>query len=169
MSNLEIALALAPDDPSRQPLLAQMHERLGAADARLGKRAQADKHFGEALRLRTELQQTDAANLSRQAAFALALARAGKCADAAHAARRLRPRVGQSTELLLQLARAWAVCAAVDEDKTKHRHLALEVLRAAAKDGYQDFQVLATDPSFESLRALASFQSLLNEVKARTR
>ncbi|HZT81702.1 MAG TPA: serine/threonine-protein kinase, partial [Gemmataceae bacterium] len=168
LSYLQPVVDANPDDLSQQPLLALSHERLATVSARLGKRPEADKHAQEALKLRTELLQAAPANLPRQADYVLALARAGKYADAAAAAAKVRPKVSQSADLLLQVARCYATCAAAGTpQKADYVKQALETLRAATDKDYQDAVALQTDPDLEAVRGEAEFRALVEKVKAR--
>jgi hypothetical protein len=164
---MKAVLAHDPDDASQLPLLALAHERLAALAARRDKAAEARKHWGEALALRKELARADPANRAWQAAYALALARAGKHAEAAKRADGLRRGVARSPELLLQLARCYAVCAAADgPEKQGYTDRAVAAVRSATADGYKDAS-LATDPDLAALRTNAIFQALLTAVQKR--
>lgn len=168
LSYLQPVVDANPDDLSQQPLLALSHERLATVSARLGKRPEADKHAQEALKLRTELLQAAPANLPRQADYVLALARAGKYADAAAAAAKVRPKVSQSADLLLQVARCYATCAAAGTpQKADYVKQSLETLRAATDKDYHDAVALQTDPDLEAVRGEAEFRALVEKVKAR--
>jgi len=168
LRRLQVVVAKNPDDIAKQSLLALAHERLGALEAGLKKGAAADNHYQDALRLRTELLQIETTDLARQAAFLLALARAGKPADAAALAGKLRPKVAKSTELLLQIARCFAVCATADTpQRAKYEEAALDALRAGTQADYQDAVVLRTDADLTALRGRPVFEKLVAEVKAR--
>jgi len=168
LKNLEAALALRPDELSPQRLLARTHERLGSVSAVLGKAPQAEQHYREALKRYTELVAVETDSPARQVDRLLALARAGQCADAAAGAAKLRPKVAQSTQLQLQLARCWAVCAARDPaQKAQHAERALQTLRAATGDDYKDVLLLQNDPDLLVLRADPGFQGVIAAVKSR--
>jgi serine/threonine-protein kinase len=168
LENLQKALDQNPDNLARQTLLARTHERLAAAAARLGNKLEAAKHFQEALQLRFDLYQIDSNSLARKAALVLALARAGKTPEAAQHAQALGPKVDNSTELTLQIARAWSVCAAGDaREKAKYLANGLATLEVATKTDYKNAVVLQTDPDLEALRAAPEFQNVLAQVKAR--
>jgi eukaryotic-like serine/threonine-protein kinase len=168
LRNLELVIAHDPDDPSQLALLALTHERLGTVSARLGRSAEAEKHYQEALQSRSEWLQIEPSNVPRQTAYLLALARSGKPVEAAQEAMKLRPRVAHSTELLLQLARCFAMCAAQDAaQKQQHVERALDALRAALGDDYRDHIALQTDPCLEPLHPEKEFQQLIAQVKAR--
>jgi tetratricopeptide (TPR) repeat protein len=167
LQNLQLVLTAKPDDLSQQPLLALTHERLGAIQKLLGKAAEAEKHYQEALRLRTELLHIEQNNPARQMAHALALAHAGKHSDAAAEAARVQPKVTHSTQLLLQAAYCWAVCAAGENPpKRPFAEKAVEALRAATAEDYQDAVALETDPDLVSLHTDAAFQAVIARVKS---
>src|SRR5262249_42523839 len=166
LANFDIVFQKNPDNLVRQPFLAQAHERLGAVYGVLKKKAESEKHYKEALQLRFELYQVEPASLSRQAALVLAFAHAGKLKEATDNAARIGPRMTQSTELQLQLARCWAVCAAQETDKgSKSLDQAMAMLRAATKDGYQNAVLLQTDPDLEILRGQPAFKTILEQIK----
>src|SRR5262249_43830647 len=107
-------------------------------------------------------------NLPWQAARLLALARCGRRAEASAGAAKLRPRAAGRPELLLQLARCWAVCSAPDgPDQASDRKQALEALEAATEKDYRAPVYLETDPELGLLRGEASYQAALARVKAR--
>jgi tetratricopeptide (TPR) repeat protein len=165
---LRQAMAGNPDDISRQPLLALTHERLGLAADRLKKQAEAKKHHKEAQQLRLELWQVDPGNLSRQTALVVGLARAGDHGQAVRLATTIWPRMKQSTELMLRLARVYAICAALNPaGKAKLVTQALEALAAATRDDYRDHVALATDPDLEVLRSESAFAALLTRIRGK--
>jgi serine/threonine-protein kinase len=166
LRSLELVLPLKRDDLSPQRLLARTHERLAAVAIHQGMRAEADKHYQTALGLRAELLQVETNSPARQANYLLALARAGKHADAAAGASKLRPRLTQSTQLLLQLARCWAHCATASQ-KDHCAAQALEALRTATNDDYKDAVVLETDVDLQALRDVPDLQALIARIKSR--
>jgi serine/threonine-protein kinase len=166
--NLQVVLKAMPDDLSQQPLLALTTERLARVAALQGNAAEAGKLYGDALKLREELLRLETNNLARKAAYLLALARAGQSTTAAGFAPKLRPKLSQSTELLLQLARCWAVCAGKDAaNKAAFTANALEALEAATKADYKDAHVLETDPDLVALRTEPRFKAVIERVKTR--
>jgi tetratricopeptide (TPR) repeat protein len=169
MKNLESAIAANPDDSSKDSLLAQMHERLGISCRLRNQTGDAARHEQQALGLRADLVQLDRENVTRQVAYTVALARSGKFADADRQAVKLQPQVKHSSELLLQLARAWAQCANQNEkNRSQYSAKALAALREAIRDDFQDFVVLQTDFDLKVLSEDADFQNILAQVKART-
>jgi len=88
--------------------------------------------------------------------------------DAAKGAASVQPQVGQSTPLLLQMARSFALCVAGDTaQKRQYTDQALEALRAATREDYKDAVALQTDPDLASIRQEAAFQSVIDKVKSR--
>jgi tetratricopeptide (TPR) repeat protein len=165
--NLQLVIDHNPDDLSPRLALSLTHQRLGAISAADHKTADAEKHYEKALKLETALLQLEPANVTRQAARVLALARAGKHAEATAEAAKVQPRVARSPELLLQMARCYATCAADKSRKADCVKRALDALRAATAKEYRDAVALQTDPDLQSLRGEAAFQKILEEVKAR--
>jgi tetratricopeptide (TPR) repeat protein len=161
--NLKLVMDHDPDDPSRLPLLALLHERLGADAQRRGQQSDAHKHYQEALSIRQEFTRLEPENRVPQAAYLLALARCGKHAEAARGADALRPQAGNSTELLLQLARCYAVCASQASERQGPLSKALEALRVLAALDYRDPVLVRTDPDLAALRTEPAFLSLLDK------
>jgi eukaryotic-like serine/threonine-protein kinase len=156
--NLKLFMENDPNDPSPLPMLALLHERLGADAQRRGQQPEARKYYQEALNIRQEFTRLEPENRVCQAAFLLALARCGKHVEAARGADVLRPQAANSAELLLQLARCYAVCASQDSLSK-----ALETLRELRALDYRDPVVVRTDPDLAALRTEAAFLSLLDK------
>jgi tetratricopeptide (TPR) repeat protein len=168
MKHVQLVLDHQPDDLPPQQALALAHARLGVGSARGDKPAEAEKHFREALKLETALLNVEPANVSRQAARVLALARAGKTAEAAAEAAQVQARVAKSPELLLQVARCYATCAAADApNRAEHVKRALAALQAATEKDYKDPAWLETDPDLQPLRGEAAFKAVVAKVKGR--
>jgi serine/threonine-protein kinase len=157
------------DNLSQHPLLAQCHERLGTVYARQGKKAESAKHYQEALKLRQDLLQIETNVLSRQAAYLVALAHAGKHAEASGWVQKIGSRMVHSTELQMQMARCLAICAAHDGgEKSKHVPAAVKYVQDATRaKAYKNVVLLETDPDLESLRPVAEFQAVVAQVKVR--
>ena len=97
-----------------------------------------------------------------------ALAHAGKQADAAAGAAKLQARVSGRTQLLLQLARCYAVCAATEGPRKRaYLEQALAALKSATRDDYRDAVALQTDPDLASLRSELGFEEVITAVKGR--
>jgi tetratricopeptide (TPR) repeat protein len=170
LNNLEAVFKKNPENLQRQPLLAQTHERLGAAYAVLKQKPEAGKHYKDAMQLRVELFEIERTSLAKQAALVLAFARAGKIAEATGNATAISPRMKDSTELQLQLARCWTACAVANADKkAEYTDRAIAALRLAVQDTYKADFILQTDVDLMPLRSNPAFQQILKEVKARQR
>ncbi len=68
--------------------------------------------------------------------------------------------------LLLQTARAYAVCAAKAADAQERRHyteLAIGAVRTATGDDFQDLMAIKTDPDLVLLRDEPAWQSQFQE------
>jgi serine/threonine-protein kinase len=157
-----------PDDVSQQPRLAQLHERLASLAARRGDRAEAQRRYQLALQVREDLLQIGPKNGAWQASHALTLARCGKHAEAAAAAEKLRQSAAGGTELLLQVARCYAVCAALDTpQQPSYRAKALEALQAATQKDYRDATALVTDGELAPLRKEPAYLAIVGRAKVR--
>jgi serine/threonine-protein kinase len=167
LKNLRLVIDRYADDMARQDQLALARERLGSAVARLNRPDDARKHFAEALKLREEMRKLEPKNVTWQAAYALALARAGKATEAAAEAAEVQPRAAKSPELLMQVARCHAACAAADTpQKADFVKKALEALRAATGKDYQDAVALRTDPDLDALRTEPGFRAVFEKARA---
>jgi serine/threonine protein kinase len=163
-----------PDDLGYQPQLALAHERLGIVSLALKKSAEARKHYEDAFKLREELllidqgDQRRKTNPAAKAGYVLAKARKGDHAAGAAGADRVRTLVGKHTELLLQIVRTYAVCAAANTpQKADLVKRALDTLQEATRQEYRDAFVLENDPELEVLRGEPAFKSILEKVKSR--
>ena len=157
-----------PDDVSFQPFLALAHEQLAIASTLLKKPVEAKKNHDKAIAIRKTLWEVEPSNLSRQAGYVLALARTRDFATAARLANTIRPRMAKSPEFTLQLARAFALCAAgVPDDRKKLVEQAITTLVAATSDDYRDAFTLESDPELATLRDEPAFKDLIAKIKAR--
>jgi serine/threonine-protein kinase len=128
----------------------------------------ADGLYQEALRLRSQLVQTDPKNAQYRAELPVTLARCGKRAEALEKAAALRREAAGKSAILLPAARAFAVCAAGtgdDAEKKRCAAQAVEALRVAAEKGYSDVAILETDPDLEPIRKEKAFQDWLRDFK----
>jgi serine/threonine-protein kinase len=161
--NLMAVLNHDPEDMSRQPMVARTHERVAALALEQNKPEEAAKRFQEALKIWDELKRLEPTNMSWQAAHAVALARAGKFAEAAKAADEVSRRCPNAPELLLQTARSHAIRAAAvgDAEKDKAVERALACLQQAVDAGWKDARLLESDPELASIRAHRDYAALL--------
>ena len=172
LSHLQAGFKVNPDDMDHLSDLALTHERLGLVATKAGAAVEAQTNFKEALRLRRELYVLDPANLPRQTAMILALARAGEHAKAAANAAAVRKSMAHSAELQLQLARCCSACAAATADaKQKAAYLkqAWEIFESAtaATGAYKNAVALQSDPDLEALRGDPRFAAIVAAVRAR--
>jgi serine/threonine-protein kinase len=162
LAAVQASLARPGEDyAARQALLAQTHERLAAVALRLGRPAEAAGDYKEALALRRQFAEADPGNRTVEAAYLLALAHAGRHAEAARRADALCRQAPGSAPLLLQAARAYA--AAADDPGLAGK--ALQALRAAVAAGYRDVVALQSDPDLARLRQEPGFRALLAELR----
>jgi tetratricopeptide (TPR) repeat protein len=150
--SLELAQAAfkdASEAAARKSFLALAHEWLAHVTRKQQQQANADKHNQEALKLREELAQIEPKNVNWQADLALAFARCGRHAEAEKLANDLASRKLTSTALLLQVARAYAQCAATaaqPDARKKFTQRADNAMRTALNSGCKDRFLLETDP-----------------------
>ncbi len=167
LETLNEVLKKRPDDIAQQPLLALTHERLGIVSALLNNTAEAKQHNLEAMKLRKELWQIEPSNLSRQIGFVVTMARAGDQANAARLATTIRPRMVQSPELMLQVARCFAICSAGAAERDKYVGEAHSALVAGTEGDFKDAFAIQTDPDFMAIRDEAGFKEQIARIKAR--
>lgn len=159
--NLEIVMSHNSEDYSPLPLLARLHEQLGADAQRRGQRTEAQTHYREASQIRQDFVQLEPENPVGRAAYLLALAHCGRYAEAAKGAEALRPKAAKSPGLLLQLARCYSVCSAQAGQEQVCVSKALEALRALIALDYRDPVLVRTDADLAPLRKEAAFRALL--------
>jgi len=136
--------------------------------ARLDKKMEAEPHRKDALKLRVELLQVEPSNLTRQAAYLLALAHAGKHAEAAGSAAKVRPRMTQSTEPAIATGALLGRLPPQDSaKKAAYLAQALDALESATKEDYKNLVMLQTDPALEPLRANPRFVEIVKTVQSR--
>jgi serine/threonine-protein kinase len=165
---LQSVLQRRPDDIKYQPLLALTHERLGVARKLLGKPTEAKVHFLEAQQLRGELWEVDKGAVSRQIGYVQAMARAGDRPNAVRLANVIRERMVQSPELMLQVARTFAICSTDRAlNPPKNVDAALAALSGATGEGFRDAAMLETDPELVRLRDEPRFREMLERIKKR--
>jgi serine/threonine-protein kinase len=158
----------AEDYAARQTLLAEAHERMGAACARDGQAAQAAEHYTQALRSRQELIESDESNLTAQSAYLVTLAHLGKHAEASRRTEALRQQAPQSIPLAIRAARCYAVCAAgaaMSDLSKNYAARALTTLEAAVRAGFRDPALLRTDPDLAGLRGEPAFRNLVTRLE----
>lgn len=166
--NLKTVILKQPDDTSNLPLLALTKERLGIVSTLLKEESEAKDYFKMAVELRKELYEVETSNLSRQIGYVLAMARTGERANSVRLANTIRTRMEKSPELMLNVARCFALFAADNTpDRKKHIEQALNGLGIATSDNFKDITVLQTDPELAALREEAGFKELIAKLKMR--
>src|SRR5262249_26040358 len=125
-------------------------------------------HFEDCRAVREKLAAQDKTNDRRQMEHMLALAHCGRHNEAAAIAARLL-RLAPDAELLIDLARRYAQCAAGatgDESlRSRYTNEAIEALRKAVKLGYRDEVYLATEVDLDPVRSHAAAVRVLEALR----
>ncbi|MBX9625446.1 MAG: protein kinase, partial [Gemmataceae bacterium] len=167
---LSLARELAEADPENaeyQRDLAQAHYRLGVLDRATGSPATA-AHFRDCLAIR-EAQAKDGKNEKRQGELMLALAGAGEHARAAALAETVGKAGAKDPEVLVEVGRALAGCAAAADSpalREEYAKRAVGAVAAALAAGYRDRVDLETEPDLEPVRGRPEFQALVAKLPA---
>jgi tetratricopeptide (TPR) repeat protein len=143
------------------------HYRLGHLALHRGEKVAADEHFAQALEVRQLLADNDPANDRRQLELMLALAHCKQTDRAAALAAKYRQRPKADNELLLDVARCYAVCATHSEEPARASHFAneaLEALTEAVANGYKNRSFLKNGTDLNSVRDLPGFRELLERL-----
>ncbi len=174
----ERALALTKEivnaDPKKfdyQWDLGHAHYRLGLLALRAKDEGGGRAQFESCRTVREKLATRDKANDRRQMELMLPLAHCGKHTEAAAIATKLLSGMTDG-ELLVDVARCYAQCAAATSDETLRNHYMTDAIQAisnAVKHGYRDVVYLSTEVDFDSLRATEGFRSLLEEIRRKGR
>jgi hypothetical protein len=144
------------------------HYRLGNLALRRGDHRAADEQFGLSLEVRQSLADKDPANDRRQMELMLALAHCKQHVRAAEMAAAFRQKPEVDNELLLDVARAYAQCAAAaGEDSQAETYLqqAYAAVAAAVDEGYKDAVYLEAEVDFDPLRTHEGFQALVARLR----
>jgi serine/threonine-protein kinase len=159
------------EDVGLPSALARANYRLGTTLLKLGKQAEAGKSFREASRLYEQLRSAERGNVPLEADLIVALARCARCREAAEHAEELSRRQPQNGEVLLRVARCYALCASATGAGSAERRRLLEQsirsLRALIEQGYHDRIALHTDPDLDRLRDDPELGTLLAQIKDR--
>jgi serine/threonine-protein kinase len=168
MAAVQYVLKKQPDDITHQPLLALMHERLGMVNTLQKKEDVARPHLKQARDLRKGLWEVDNSVLSLQIGWVLTIARDGDRKEALVRVNIIRNRMVKSPELMLQVARVFAICS-TDAALGQKENIAqaISALQGATGDDYKDAVVLKTDPDLAVLREEAGFKELVARIEAR--
>jgi tetratricopeptide (TPR) repeat protein len=152
--------------------------KLGLVLKRSGKPADAQRQFATALKLLKLLAERDPQNLAVQFEYALTLAHAGRHAEAAAMASRLRERVGTNPNYLYNLACSYAECeaaagppagavaGAAAATRLGYAEKALAALRDAVRGGFRDAGLARIDPDFDPVRGRPEFAAILTSIPA---
>ena len=192
LDDLKEAYAKVPEDVEHQALLARAYDRMGIVSQLLKQPEEAKPFIAAAKQLWLELFEMERKNIARQAALVVAWARVSDYKAALSNARVIRGRMEKSPELMIQVARCFAISARANVplgeknsqpalgamglsfvDETRKAQLkkniveALSALSQATKDDFKDAAVLLTDPDFEILRDEPAFKELIAKLKAR--
>src|SRR5262249_16180041 len=119
------------------------------------------------LKIRAELAEVDAGNLSYRALWMVTLARCGQTSKAVRIAEDLGRRAPKSCEILVWSAGSYALCgtaATGESDKLAFASKTLQALQAALELGYKDGVALQTDPDLDLLRASDGFKEILKSL-----
>jgi len=167
-----IRAALAQGDPRhaewRRNLGTALYT-LGALHVRQHDDAGARRYFEAALRIQQKLVADDPHNAPASMALMLTMAQLGDSARAAAVAARLTAGAAPDAELLVDVARSFAVSAretpetrpAVRQDLEQK---AITALRTAVDRGYRDRVYLNREPDFDALQTKTAFRDLLARI-----
>lgn len=148
--------------PDYRAQLAQARGRVGLALIALGKPVEAAKEFEHSLKLWDSLAAAFPLQVPYESGRALALARCGQTRDATDALGALLVRLPKHTEVRYQAALCFARCVTSTEpDSERYANRAVELLRAAFKEGYRDRRTLQTEPDLKPLRGRPNFDALI--------
>jgi serine/threonine-protein kinase len=181
---VELAEALAKDYPK----VAQLKQDVALARAKLGdvyraeKRADdARKEYEAAVRVIEPLAAQNPQDLVLQVTTALFVAHAGRHADAAKLAARVRERAPKNAFLLYNAACVYAVAAETaggkpEDDLTPedrklvadYADAALRSLKAALAAGFADHDLIRTDPELAAVRKLPRFAEIARGLRPPT-
>jgi serine/threonine-protein kinase len=160
-------LASAPADTTQRLVTAAASESLAALSAKGNKRPDAERLWRSALAIRAEMAQLESRNVPAQASLAVALAHAGRHADALKNAEALFKTNADRPAALFLLARCFASCAAGATDDAERRRassLALDALSAAVRNGYGDRFVMQTESDFAQLISDPGFAKIVDTI-----
>jgi serine/threonine-protein kinase len=178
--HLERALALSQDvlkldekNTDFQRDLGLAYYRLGSLALRMKDPGAAQARFRKCLEIREGLAQADRTNVRRAMELMLVLAHCGEVERATAIAAKTRQTPLPDNELLIDVARCYAVCAAGSQNPpgAVYKTRALEALNLAVANGYRDRVYLESEWDLSSLRDLPDFGKLLDRlpVPARSR
>jgi tetratricopeptide (TPR) repeat protein len=147
--------------------LGHAHYRLGLVALRAKDEGGGREQFESSLAVREKLATQDKDNDRRQMELMLPLAHCGKNTEAAAIAAKLLAGVTDG-ELLIDVARCYAQCAAASSDEaTRQRYAtdAIQTIEKSVKQGYRDVVYLSTEVDLDPLRPLEGFGQLLEGIR----
>ncbi len=173
-------LARRDSTPGPRMILSLNYYRLATVYLRRRENNMADDYYRKCLDLRVSLQQQHPNELGLKIDVMIAQGRCGLHREAAEAARQLCAHFPKNPSLLVHAACGYALCAfGVGRGKTEktlnaeERRLrqdycacAIEALRQAKKNGYNDVKNLRIEPDLDPVREDKGFQGLLREYAA---
>lgn len=147
--------------------LGHAHYRLGLAAVRAKDEGAGKEHFDNCRIVRDKLATQDKSNERRQMELMLPLAHCGKQAEASTIATKLLG-AEPDRELLIDVARCYAQCAAASADETIRKKFTTDAVQSVAKavnQGYRDIVYLSTDVDLDPLRGQDDFTLLLETIR----
>jgi serine/threonine protein kinase len=159
--------------------LAHSYYRLGTASNLKADSSQAAQAWNESLKLREILVKKDPKNVQFRTELMLARARCRQDIEAARDAGELRLRAPKDAEVLIAVAKAYALCiGAVDSRKQpsgaaghalqkEYRDAAIATLGQAIQLGYADREAVLRNTDLTALRDSPGYQAIVNRLSAR--
>jgi tetratricopeptide (TPR) repeat protein len=174
-------LALFENDPENAEMqedLAKSYYRLGTALEILERHEDAERAFVECRDLHEKVLAADPENQGKQMQLALVSARCGRIDEAAEIANTLRSALYPNPGTMFRLARTFSLCAAAlqengveivaaDKGDERTNHLldsAIESLREAIENGFNDPYELNLHPDLSAVRRHPEFAVLLHNL-----
>ena len=143
--------------------------RLSSHARRTGNDVEARNYFEQSREIRETLATQNSSNDRRQMELMLALAHCGDHVQAASIAQKYVQVETADNEMLLDVARCFAQCAAVaseDESRNSYAEQAIAALASAINHGYRDAVYLESEPDLDLLRDRDDFKSLVKQADA---
>lgn len=166
LAHMQELVAADKDNALFQRDLGLVWYRLGNLALRQNDAAKAAENFGKSREVREALAAKDEKNERRQMELMLVLAHCSEHTRAAEMAAKFRASSNPDNELLLDVARTFAQCAAASDQQVADDFAAkaLEAIDAAINQGYKDHVYIEREPDFEPLRDRPEMQALLDRI-----